>query len=466
MPEAPFWSAFTGDGAAGARLGSAASGLAGSKRSRSEPPSPLHSTPQRPCGDWHTCSFIRRLANAQTGWTRSRAAYVRRMQQICATMLPGQLQEKRMPPCSLKAYDKAFSAAWASDDVVLVGTKCNKLVELNFRSGTSRALPQQLRAPPVPGLVPPSSPDNPMLDGPLCGIRCLAMSPNRSMVALPGEDPRTACVLRLPSSPPSSGAVNGGSNYTHLKTFCGHSDWIFGITWITDRHVATCSRDCSIALWSLASDSHSSGAPSSTPFIKHAVTQRGHSARVRDLRFCQNSKRMASLGTDAIVSIWDAQLQPVRQIGLDHKDELVCLAQREDLVAVGSQNYVMLADPRAPRGVANIPGAEHNQSVRSITFHHDLITIGSGYGRISFYDLRAGRFLKWHEDALGTGTASSLRMDQGWLAPNMFFGDEVPLEAVSPACYAHSWDPSGTRLFACGGPLASGMIGCYMGLWE
>lgn len=214
-------------------------------------------------------------------------------------------------------YALSNPQAWASDDVVLVGTKCNKLVELNFRSGTSRALPQQLRAPPVPGLVPPSSPDNPMLDGPLCGIRCLAMSPNRSMVALPGEDPRTACVLRLPSSPPSSCAVNGGSNYTHLKTFCvsgphrltwgfrapvdqslkllphtrrdmpcdcagllqGHSDWIFGITWITDRHVATCSRDCSIALWSLASDSHSSGAPSSTPFIKHAVTQRGHSVR-------------------------------------------------------------------------------------------------------------------------------------------------------------------------------------------
>ena len=34
------------------------------------------------------------------------------------------------------------------------------------------------------------------------------------------------------------------------------------------------------------------------------------------------------------------------------------------------------------------------------------------------------------------------------------------------ACYAHAWDPSKTKLFTCGGPLAFGLIGSYMALWN
>lgn len=37
---------------------------------------------------------------------------------------------------------------------------------------------------------------------------------------------------------------------------------------------------------------------------------------------------------------------------------------------------------------------------------------------------------------------------------------------VQHACYAHAWDPAAQRVFACGGPLAFGMRGCYMGLWR
>lgn len=37
---------------------------------------------------------------------------------------------------------------------------------------------------------------------------------------------------------------------------------------------------------------------------------------------------------------------------------------------------------------------------------------------------------------------------------------------VRNACYAHAWDPTGSALFACGGPLAFGLKGCYMALWR
>ena len=39
-------------------------------------------------------------------------------------------------------------------------------------------------------------------------------------------------------------------------------------------------------------------------------------------------------------------------------------------------------------------------------------------------------------------------------------------ERVGNAVYAHAWDPIGTRLIACGGPLAFGLRGSYMACWE
>ena len=34
------------------------------------------------------------------------------------------------------------------------------------------------------------------------------------------------------------------------------------------------------------------------------------------------------------------------------------------------------------------------------------------------------------------------------------------------ACYAHMWDPTKTKLFSSGGPLAFGLVGSYMGVWN
>ena len=37
---------------------------------------------------------------------------------------------------------------------------------------------------------------------------------------------------------------------------------------------------------------------------------------------------------------------------------------------------------------------------------------------------------------------------------------------VRHACYAQAWDPTQTKLLTVGGPLACGLTGCYMGIWE
>lgn len=35
-----------------------------------------------------------------------------------------------------------------------------------------------------------------------------------------------------------------------------------------------------------------------------------------------------------------------------------------------------------------------------------------------------------------------------------------------PAIYTHSYDSSGTRLFAAGGPLPATLVGNYAGIWQ
>ena len=148
------------------------------------------------------------------------------------------------------------------------------------------------------------------------------------------------------------------------------------------------------------------------------------------MRFCYRTKMLSTVGADATVRLWDAKLQPVRTVKLDFNDELVCLAQREDLVAVGSQNHIMLVDARDRTSSArNIKTLEHNQSIRSLTFQHQLLTVGSGFGKISFYDLRAGKFMEWGEEK-----KQVLEMGQGWLCPNSIFrcADAFPCSIAQP----------------------------------
>lgn len=46
--------------------------------------------------------------------------------------------------------------------------------------------------------------------------------------------------------------------------------------------------------------------------------------------------------------------------------------------------------------------------------------------------------------------------------PREYFEDIT----VYNAAYAHEWDPGGTRMFICGGPLATGLQGSYVSVWR
>jgi hypothetical protein len=60
-------------------------------------------------------------------------------------------------------------------------------------------------------------------------------------------------------------------------------------------------------------------------------------------------------------------------------------------------------DARDPlvNSVAYLPSADHDAGIRSVVIRENLLAMAGGAGRISFFDLRAGRFVPTRESQRG-----------------------------------------------------------------
>ncbi|KAL4444203.1 hypothetical protein ABPG75_011940 [Micractinium tetrahymenae] len=363
--------------------------------------------------------------------------------------------------------DKAFAAAWQDEQRLLVGTKCNKLLQWDTASGALRSVP----LPPAP---PRTHPVVESVWG-SCGIHSVAVNPAGDMVATGGAEPADAAVLSLPDLQP-------------VQTLVGHQDWVFGVAWVSDRHLVTGSRDQSVALWSIPEPG--SGAPAaqykSPGDAGPAGLQRKFEGKVRDVKYDPASCRLAALSTEGCIKLLDAarDLRTMRTIQLDKAKELVCMEQRSDLLAVGSIGHVTLLDPRRRNAeLQSIVSPDENQGVRSLQLTEQLLSFGTGKGKLFFYDVRAQAFLPTERSAYDYAADGlhcklspqpqpalqprrHLQLGAGYVVQNDLFYDHFSGMDIRHACYAHCWDSSRTRLFVCGGPLAFGLQGCYMAVWH
>lgn len=188
---------------------------------------------------------------------------------------------------------------------------------------------------------------------------------------------------------------------------------------------------------------------------------------------------------------------------------------RRDLIAVGGFSHVVLVDPRRRHPLASIAelhSPDPKQGVRSVNFRDDILSFGTGQGKIAFYDIRASQFLPTSEPEHTTKIAANPSLDpsppaeagsrlwldgptemaaegflggdgdgfgphpdapqdywqmgRGWIQVNETYLNYFGGVEVRQACYAHAWDPTGRRVFACGGPLSFGLKGGYMALWQ
>ncbi|GBF97555.1 hypothetical protein Rsub_10156 [Raphidocelis subcapitata] len=370
------------------------------------------------------------------------------------TILHPWLLRPRLFDCVQRTVDKAFCASWVGPDSVLVGTKCNSLLLLDVITGSHR----RVALPPKPAVrLGPELNYNP--DG-HCGMHAMDVSPGGRYVVTGGRAAEDCVVLRREGLEP-------------VQTFSGHADWVFGLTWVTDAHFASCSRDGTVKLWRVSEPEGGGYIPEPAAAAISVLQNKRTPVKQRDVRCWVPEGRIISLGVDGTVATWDTALRQCRKVVLEGARELICLAANEHLVAAGSRTHAHLLDMRQRcTNVGLLPVTDNG--VRSLQLRGHLLSVGTGDANVVFFDLRYLRRAKGPrlcDLAVGDDPFDAIRGHQPLELGHL----EMPTSAnnvqdqwgwvIRDTVYTHAWDPSGTRLFMGGGPLAVGLSGCSLSAW-
>lgn len=198
--------------------------------------------------------------------------------------------------------DKIFACQWLDNDRVIVGTKDNRLLEIdvNYCDGNAREISRPL--------APPRNFDTQNTGWGNCGIHSLDITPSGDLLATGGTDPADCVVLRT-------------SDYSPVTTLIGHTDWLFGTAWVSDYHLVTASRDRSIALWKVDPDENIGLPPTVQKYEPNGpYMKKKYEGKVRELKYDKDLRLVAGLGTDGVVKLHDPTMdlrviRTVRNLG-------------------------------------------------------------------------------------------------------------------------------------------------------
>lgn len=239
-------------------------------------------------------------------------------------------------------------------------------------------------------------------------------------------------------------------------TLIGHNDWIFGSSFLNDRTVVSASRDTKIGMWIIPREEFSCSSKGIRPIKEETIKI----SKIRDVKSNLVFSQFSTLRSDGTLNIWNSDMVMLSEIKLHDKNDVVCMdwEGKQNIICVGSQNRLTMIDPRIGLINQSIPSLDDECGIRSININDFMVSIGGGKGRLSFYDLRNNQYLSLENGAF------YYQISKGFLQCEMANG--YILEDQPTAIYAHEYDPSGTRLFAAGGPLLTSMAGCYASIWS
>ena len=177
-----------------------------------------------------------------------------------------------------------------------------------------------------------------------------------------------------------------------------------------------------------------------------------HTEKVRDVKYCADVGRLASASTSGDVVFSDPNalcrggvemfVEGVGARARTRRKEAMCLATDGKTIALGSQRHVTLLDPRdasSRRDARLVNGSV--DGVRSLSFRGDgkLLTCGGGGGAITFFDVRAGKFLP-PEASPAAGAALPALVD--FRTSSASSTPEVSPRASPPRRYAPRYMPT------------------------
>jgi WD40 repeat protein len=398
------------------------------------------------------------------------------------------------------SYDKVFSLVWMDHQTLLLGTKGNHLIRVSLgRSGTTR---RALRIP-LSELCAADGASSPrwstisgvaasLAAGPHIAKAVKAAAPRRWRVHRPhGEASGMQSMVLSPSgmkvavgaAQPWDVAILDARTLGGQALCAGHSDVVFALEWLNDDIIVTGSRDRMLKVWDTRGAWHHGGA--ALPVLSPAATLGGHVRRVRALSYMTGPRQLASLSVDGVVCLWDAASgltaagKGIQLPGIVSEDTccLVSAGPSPNSPHVASHPHMLLAgglelymmDVRCrdtEHSVLTAPAHDSRQGIRSLSLRDHLLTVGAADGSLSFMDMRARRYMAVR-DAL-PGMTTAMMRETLRVGPGRRRSGNVPhghME-LSQAVFCHAWDPTHRRLATAGGPILTGMAGCYAAVWS
>jgi len=328
------------------------------------------------------------------------------------------------------------------------------------------------------------------------GIYDIAINPSKTLLAANDDTSRSAVIYDLPS-------------FTPRAFLDFHEDAIFSMTFLSDRFIATASRDSKIAIWDLHGASNMEMGPivrQSSPALHNIsmlkpVCSKATGSKVRVIREDKRHQTFASLQVSGQVNLWDVNnLTPMRAVDIPNAREPVSMCQDDihGLLAVGDVEYVTLIDMRTQQGVVkSFESLDDKWGVRSLAFNRHILTIGGGYGKITFFDMRMQGFVNMpklpSERPIMSRTRNIMQPEPtqkqeletgfGWLKQDQTLLNNFGDRDIRHAVYTLEYDLTGTKMFTggndiysellvrrtdfdgIGGPLQIGLTGSYAALW-
>lgn len=356
--------------------------------------------------------------------------------------LPNAMIEKEL---SFGQVDKIFAAQWLDEYNIICGTKCNKLLVQNIETRKAWNIP--LLAGSKTGVNNNESEKD-------CGIHCIAINENSTKLATGAQSANSIGFYELPS----------------LQPICVgdfHTNWLFCSAWISDDVLVSGSRDKRLAFWQVTPEKSFDIFLPFLPRIKPVQTIEKYENidRVRAMVYNPLSQNLATVVSNGFVHLWDVNnCAQITSTALPFLKENVCIAYdpNNHLYAVGSVSHVALLDSQSGKTIGSVCSSDQGAGVRSISFQDSVITIGTGYGSLLFYDVRMNKMLKRPDESVCQQKTGS-----GWLRKDsvyqQYFSDT---DCYPNAIYAHSYHPNSMKLLTAGGPLALGLYGNYAAYWD
>uniref|UniRef100_A0A915I624 DDB1- and CUL4-associated factor 12 beta-propeller domain-containing protein n=1 Tax=Romanomermis culicivorax TaxID=13658 RepID=A0A915I624_ROMCU len=431
------------------------------------------------------------------------------MRQKAQMLLPGLWKEHCL--ALGPNMNKIFASHWLDNNNIVIGTKCNNLfvvdLSLNLRHEDSKIRYRPPSITHIPSIKCPTTDTTDLKNG---GVHSIDVNPSKNLLVSGAQDPCDLAVYRLPDFRPL--AVGRRA----------HQDWVFDAKFLDDQFVVSGSRDGSIALFKFDEDdltlkNDEKSAPSSSKHnfqLVDCVLSKPLKKikKIRAMAFSKIHKilTLLAIAPSPTISLVDAR--SFRQLSVKKieppfahysyvspmSSDCVCLChdpQEERSTVVGTRTSFVFVDSRTLSFTHQAPLIHQNSSstadnfdwnvlfsgsncggVRSISWQGHLVTVGTGEGQILLYDVRACKYLdcisinqrsQLSPSALLNGRHKYLRITDGWLDREDHHFRETFNNNPSPmAVYTHSYDSSGMRLFAAGGPIAELLIGNYGAVWQ